>query len=113
MPLAYDPRKPYRRLIAFADALGWHGLRMWQNRDTATVATWYATTDRKCFLQINEHPIGNESTYAAAVYASRYGICTGWHRFTLSDQQPELHLKDWLSRRHFRNLRLRRLFQLA
>ena len=54
------------------------------------------------FLQINESPPGQTATYAAAVYAIRYRIFTGWHKFRLSDSDDDLRremarLAAWLA----------------
>ena len=113
MPPSFDPSKPLAALRAVAASLGWHGLELWQRVfDDGLVVTWYSTSDRKFFLQINEHPIGQVETYAAAVYADRYGICTGWHRFRLGDGATTAALASWLRRPQFKDRRWRREFQL-
>lgn len=113
MPLRFDPSKPLASLRAVAASWGWHGLELWQDVSAdGLVVTWYSTTDPKFFLQINEHPIGQAETYAAAVYADRYGICTGWHRFRLGDDAGIASLGRWLRRQQFKDRRWRREFQL-
>ena len=84
---------------------------MWQHAyDGGSIITWYATSDTKFFLQINEHPAGQLETYAAAVYADRYGICTGWHTFTLANGDSAGLLMPWLQRRLFKDRAWRRAF---
>ena len=111
MPISHDASKPFAQLRVFARALGWRGLDMWQHVDNSgTIITWYSTSDEKFFLQINEHPVGQTETYAAAVYADRYGICTGWHTFTLADGESADLLTPWLHRRPFKDRNWRRAF---
>jgi hypothetical protein len=113
MPPRFDPSKPLASLRAVAASWGWHGLELWQEAlADGLVVTWYSTSDPKFFLQINEHPIGQAETYAVAVYAYRYGICTGWHRFRLGDDSEIALLGPWLRRRQFKDRRSRRDFQL-
>ena len=64
------------------------------------------------FCRSTNTPIGQAETYAVAVYAYRYGICTGWHRFRLGDDSEIALLGPWLRRRQFRDRRSRRDFQL-
>jgi hypothetical protein len=112
--LRFDATKPFKRLRDFAAALGWHGLEMRQHPwDDGKVVTWYATNDRKFFLQINEHPCFQTKTYSAAVYAKRYGICTGWHCFELADGDAAATLAPWLSRRQFKEREWRRNFKIC
>ncbi len=112
MPPRFDASKPLTELCAVAVSLGWHGLEMWQHLcDDGQLLTWYSTSDPKFFLQINEHPMGRIETYAAAVYADRYGICTGWHRFCLDNSKEIAALRPWLSRRQFKVPQWRRSFQ--
>ena len=112
MPIAYDPSKPFATIREFAASLGWHGLQMWQmDLDDGTVVTWDKTSDRKFFLQINEHPIGNADVHAAVVWAHRYGICTGYHTFDTNDRDAADRLKPWLLRRQFRDRLWRRQFK--
>lgn len=110
MPPAHDPSKPVGQLWTLASALGWRGLDMWQHASGGDVVTWYTTSDRKFFIQINEHPPGQTNTYAACVYADRYGICTGWHTFTLADTDAVDFLLPWLRRRAFKDRNWRRDF---
>mgnify|MGYP001135443038 FL=1 len=113
MSLRFDPSKPLASLRAVAASWGWHGLELWQHAlADGLVVTWYSTSDRKFFLQINEHPVGQAETYAAAVYADRYGICTGWHGFRLGDDAGIASLGRWLRRDQFKDRRWRREFQL-
>jgi hypothetical protein len=63
---------------------------------------WYEAGDRRgdCFLQVNLRPT------RAAVYAIRFGVCTGWHEFRCTSPSavrfeavrlaPILHAR-WLS----------------
>ncbi len=112
MPPSYDTSKPLSELSVFAASLGWHGLEMWQHRcDDGVLITFYSTSNSKFFLQINEHPMGQIAIYAAAVYADRYGICTGWHRFILGDDQTTASLRTWLVRRQFKDRGWRNAFR--
>jgi hypothetical protein len=79
--------------------------------------TWYEAGKSEgsrddFFLQINECPIGQTTTYTAAVYA----ICTGWHSMHLApdgscDESEVARLDAWLNRRWFETLRNRREFR--
>jgi hypothetical protein len=68
------------------------------------------------FLQINECPIGQTTTYTAAVYAIRYRIYTGWHSLKLPcdvhcvDREAD-RLDSWLHARWFESLVSRRQFR--
>lgn len=106
-----DSSKPYSQIIAFAGALGWRGLQMWQHDLDGRIITFYATTDPKFFLQVNEHPVGCTVTHVAAVYAHRYGICTGWHVFNTTDRDASHRLAEWLRRSQFRDAQWRRSFK--
>jgi hypothetical protein len=116
---SFDPKKPLYQLRRFASALGWHGLIICQYEfsdwEPPLITTWYQTTDRKFCLQINEHPQGQEETYAAAVYGYRYGLFSGFHRFTLYADERVLReveqLEGWLQRRRFKNRLWRRWFR--
>ena len=111
MPKSHDASKPIEQLRAFALSLGWRGLDMWQHADDdGSLITWYSTPDVKFFLQINEHPVGQSEKYAAAVYADRYGICTGWHTFALGNGESVSLLTPWLQRRSFKDRAWRRAF---
>jgi hypothetical protein len=111
MAPASDACKPLAALRSVADALGWRGLEMWRHRlEDGTIVTWYSTTDWKFFLQINEDPPGQPDTHVAAVFADRYGICTGWHRFALGNPRVAQNLRPWLSRQLFRKRSWRRNF---
>lgn len=113
MPASRDASKPLYGLRAFARALGWRGLDMWQHMmDNGDIVIWYQTSDRKFFVQINENHVGQTDTYAVAVYADRYGICTGWHTFELSDDRSAESLIAWLQRRQFKDRSWRRDFCL-
>ncbi len=112
MPPRHDASKPLTELCVVAASLGWHGLEMWQHLcNDDQLITWYSTSDTKFFMQINEHPMGQVETYAAAVYADRYGICTGWHRFRLVDNDEIVALRPWLNRRQFKDRKWRREFR--
>lgn len=111
MPISHDPTKPLMRLRCFAQSLGWRGLEMWQHLlEPDKLVTWYQTSDQKFFLHITEYPVGQTSTYAAAVYASRYSICTGFHTFELSEAPANNELHYWLAREQFRDRKARRNF---
>jgi hypothetical protein len=111
MPTSYHRAKPLMSIVRVAKSLGWQGLQMWQHRlGPDDIITWYSTSDEKFFLQINEHPIGQTLSYAGAVHATRYSICTGWHKFELSDEPKNDVLHYWLNRRQFRDRKSRRRF---
>ena len=120
--------KPFTSLQRFAAALGWSPLRIHQHAidndptvSTSYVVTWYESGDcgnprTDCFLQINEHPIGQTRSYSGAVYAIRYRLFTGWHEFRLHRSKRELaaevsRIGDWLSRDWFDSLPKRRQFR--
>jgi hypothetical protein len=107
----FNPTKPYFALTEFAESLGWRGLRMWQHVDKGQIITWYATTDQKFFLQINEHPVGSTTRHAAAVFARRYNLCTPWNTFGISDKSAAQRLSGWLRRSNFRDRTWRRAFR--
>jgi hypothetical protein len=68
------------------------------------------------FLQINQAPNGQAINYVGAVYAMRYGICTGWHAFKLFAGAQQMaaeaaKVEDWLHRRWFETPDMRREFR--
>jgi hypothetical protein len=116
--------KPLAALNRFAAALGWQDLRISQHRwlcgETLVTTTWYESGTAEgrrsdLFLQINEAPNGQTVTYVGAVYAMRYGICTGWHPFTLVDDAEltaeSSKVEGWLHRHWFDSLAMRRDFR--
>lgn len=114
--------KPLGSLKQLAFKLGWPRLRLRQHvfDDGKTIA-WYVAGNAEgsrhdLFLQINECPIGQTVTYTAAVYAVRYGLCSGWHSVTLSTDpthnDAEVKRVDaWLHRRWFDTLAGRRQYR--
>ncbi len=69
-----------------------------------------------CYLQINEYPIGQAKQYAAAVFAIRYRLCTGWHQFQLfrdpkGIEREANRLKPWLDGTWFDTIQGRRQFR--
>jgi hypothetical protein len=86
-------RQPLQRMQYFAALLGWRGLQLESVRLPEVsakdnipdgIVIYYATTDRKFFLQINTWPHGQTRKYSATVRADRYGIPNiGWHPFEL------------------------------
>jgi hypothetical protein len=125
------PETQYSRLRKLKELLGWRvPLRQYQHRapldaghKLPSVITWYecgkATGGRQdCFLQINECPQGQTNHYAAAVYAIRFRICTGWLIFHLPFEDAELRgvaeeLSPWLQNRWFEDLIGRREFRTS
>jgi hypothetical protein len=112
--------------------LGWRSrLRKYQHvvdddaspRLRGKVITWYtagkSTGGRDdCFLQINEAPQGHSAWHEASIYAIRYRIFTGWHRFRLCWTEAKLReeaerLDEWLHWRWFAGLEGRRTFRQA
>jgi hypothetical protein len=128
-----NAEKPLGRLQEVVRLLGWRScLRLCQHRVTeqdappdlrGNVITWYevgiANGNRSdCFLQINESPQGQTITYTGAVYAIRYRICTGWHKFRLLSDDDELkreatRLATWLAWDWFASIEKRRAFRQA
>lgn len=128
MPLSVD--KPRAQLEKWIRLLGWRcRLRMYQHvveNDApptlrGKVITWYEAGKANCgrtdcFLQINEHPLGQVISYNACVYAVRYRICTGWHEFRLYSTDEGLRreaerLRKWLDWKWFSSLDGRRTFR--
>ena len=115
--------KPFGGLKRFARELGWIGLRRWRHsiEDDGRIIVWYIAGKAEgrrgdLFLQINEFPLGQTATYAAAVYAIRYGIVTGWHSMKLTpdgccDDAEVQRLHGWLHRHWFDSLALRRQYR--
>ena len=120
--------KPVARLQRFASLLGWSPLRVYQHtvdddpaQPSSYVVTWYESGDcgnprTDCFLQINEDPVGQTTTYTGAVYAIRYRLCTGWHRFTMHTNQNDMtteasRVAEWLHRDWFDTITKRREFR--
>lgn len=84
----------HERLKYLAQLLGWRNLREHRyvvDRDVPhlqkgqVIRFWYAGSYDDVAFQINENP-----PWYACVYAMRYRICTGWHRFTLHRNQSRL-----------------------
>jgi len=107
---------------------GWSALRRERRTFDDTTAgarsvVWYECGEveydrRAFFLQINECPIGQQTQYAAAVYALRYRLCSGWHCFRLPHDAPGNRariaaLSEFLGRDHFDTLPARRAFRLS
>lgn len=128
-----DSEKPVVRLRKFVRLLGWRTpLRRYEHRIGADappvnlrgrVIRWYETGVSNggkldCFLTINEAPQGPTLTYAGAVYAIRYRLCTGWHGFRLFATDVDLEteatrLAPWLAHEWFATLEKRRAFRQA
>ncbi len=122
MPRKAPQDKPLASLRTFARQLGWLHLRWYQHQlEPNEFVTWYESgksegSRNDLFLQINECPIGQTTTYAAAVYAFRYRICTGWHSMTLWPDAGRIRceterLQPWLHRSWFQSLANRRQFR--
>jgi hypothetical protein len=117
----------YETLKVFARQWGWKPLRnrsfkidLHKSGMRRSIVYYYAGRDdwsrRDVFyLQINECPIGQQRQYSAAVYAPRYGLCSGWHCFRLSKRQPDREriesLIDVVGRHHFVSPAARRAFR--
>lgn len=77
-----------------------------------TVITWYESGSFDTLLfQVNTAPV-----FHAAVFATRYRLCSGWHEFELSSNISELkgeaiRLGNWLSCDCFATLEGRRRFR--
>jgi hypothetical protein len=131
--MSFESAKPVTRLQQLTRLLGWQSrLRLYQHQINeeerpsklqTNVITWYetgiSTGDRSaCFLQINESPQGQTTTYSGAVYAIRYRICTGWHDFRLPSNDSDLRreaarLWRWLAYDWFSSVEKRRAFRQA
>jgi hypothetical protein len=109
MPIIFDLSKPLTKLRGIAAELGWNGLELWrQDLDDHAPIYWYQTPDHKFMLFITESPIGQDEVFAATVHADRYGICSGEHRFALSDPEAVRMLMPWTKRQLFRDPAWRR-----
>lgn len=109
-----------QRLRRLARLLGWDNLRRREHIPEGTTAThqlapisvWYESdpSETGVWLQINENP-----TWCATVYAVRYRICTGFHRFVLKDkrqiEREAKRLATFLSREWFDSIESRRVFR--
>ena len=103
MPYICDTPKPLTAVQALAKQLGWNGLQLWrQDFDDREAIHWYQTTDMKFWLFISEYPFGQDEIFSATVYAVRYRICSGHHRFSLSDPGAVTKLMPWTKRQLFR-----------
>ncbi len=128
-PVGASQEMSFDSLHHFASELGWSELRLCQHtiNDSAVapepfVTTWYESGEANggrsdFFLQINPTPTHGIATYAAAVYAMRYRICTGWHSFTLGKTANDvvaeaLRLECWLHRKWFDSLARRKQFRM-
>lgn len=109
MPVVFDSSKPLQRLRSIAESLGWRGLELWCHTfEDRSFVHWYQTSDHKFMLWITEYPLGQNDTFAATVHADRYGICSGHHRFSLSDPESIASLSPWVTRGLFWNCAWRR-----
>jgi hypothetical protein len=103
-------------LRQFAELLGWRGLRTYKVNVEGRIITWFETTDKKFFLQINPHPVGNLTPFRATVIAMRYGIpldAVGFHDFDLKGDEASLNhradeLLPILGRHNFKRREWRR-----
>lgn len=107
-------------LRRFAGMLGWRSIHAYEHivRDSLLVASglslirWYESGSLEdILLQINLVP-----DYRAAVYAIRYKLCTGWHKFTLHKERDSLQqeadrVRKWLARSWFTSQRMRQRFR--
>jgi len=115
--------KKIKCLRRFTLLLGWHDLRArcheikTNNREKQpyeNVIRWYesgALDD--IYFQINDSPC-----WCAAVYAIRFRICTGWHKFILSENDITIisesqRLHSLLAREWFVSLEATRRFRVA
>jgi hypothetical protein len=120
------PMDWFPNLRAWANRLNWPDLEMRHQyisyEDEEKLITWYESGNPSgrrdhCALQINEQPIGDKSgTFAAAVYAVRYALCSGWHTFTLTDDDSLImreadRLRCWLDRSWFDSATSRREYR--
>ena len=109
VPYIFDTSKPLAAMSSLAEQLGWNGLQLWrQDFDDREAVYWYQTTDIKFMLWISEYPIGQDEVFTATVHADRYGICSGRHKFALSDPDAVSMLMPWTKRQLFRNPAWRR-----
>jgi hypothetical protein len=131
--MSQQSKRASNQLRRVARLLGWRSpIRRYQHRVRekeappklqGTTLTWFevgtATGGRHdCFLHINESPPGQTITYIGAVYAIRYRICTGWHKFRLfadadDFEREALRLREWLAWEWFASPEKRRVFRRA
>jgi hypothetical protein len=118
-----------RKLKLVAAHWGWNDLKRRrhtmpkQSPNPGKQIVWYesglSTGGRNdLFLQINECPIGQQVVYAAAVYAPRYRLNSGWHLFKLpaGTAQADDRIKElsaWLHWCHFESANARRTYRAA
>ena len=108
------------QLRRFASMLGWSSLKKYRHviRDSSagvplgTVITWYESGDfNRVLFQVNMTP-----SLHAAVFATRFRVCTGWHKFRLSSKATDLRkeaerLRDWFAHDRFVTAEGRRKFR--
>ncbi len=104
-------------LTKLADSIGWNGVIPNCHDANGLDVVWYTSGENTgdesdLFLQINEHPIGNTTEFAGAVYALRHSLWTGWHSFPLPDSNDRMRLAIeridcWLNRKWFTDENLR------
>jgi hypothetical protein len=124
-------RRPLERIRKLVGLWGWNRqIRCYkhrfvekhpQARQQGRVLTWYEAGRSMgggddCFLQINEYPQGQTVKYVGAVYAIRYRIFTGWHKFRLPNKDAHLEreahrLDEWLNWNWFASIKKRREFR--
>lgn len=119
--MASPARSPLTWLNRFASQLGWPRLDRHRHRVRGQLITWYISgvnedggDDR--FLQINECPIGQQKRYAAAVYALRFRLCSGWSTFRMTAAEPDrvvARLAPCLAAPHFLTESGRHAFRAA
>ena len=99
------------KLREFAELLGWRGLQACTVDLDGREITWFETTDKKFYLQINPQPVGSRNHFRATVIATRYGLpldAVGFHDFDLQDEKMSLKVSSEdlypiLGRRNFKN----------
>ena len=92
----YLADRPYVRLQAFADLLGWHGLRPYvfrivlKERNEEIIQIGYWSGDQDFQLRLSECR-QHTSSYSASVNAERHGVAhSGVHSFELYVDDPRL-----------------------
>lgn len=111
----------YRDLQRFASRLGWPRLRTYKKPwDDGTCTKWYEAgvlnhshRDFGLFgLVIQPCPQGQESTYAAIIFAMRFRICSGWYAFERAGILEEAtRLEPCLAKKWFSTLDQRRQYR--
>jgi hypothetical protein len=109
-------RQIFQKLASFVRGLGWtplvRSVVLVKSHDgVCSIARWYESGDEtQCQIYINEQPC-----ICAAVYAHRFGLCSGWYPLSIAEDgsitSTVTSIEDRLSRDSFESAKNRRLFR--